>query len=485
MDDVREADRSWWRIPPRDEAEARVRWIGLAVVLSTVLTCAPPLIARAEPRPLMIVLLAVLTASLLIGRRTGRVPVAMDVLDALCFTLVLMISAIPLVGFGIGFQTIWYRCLYSSGARNLLRALLFLFAYSAGPVLWWNVQAQPNPDIFTTALTAGFFTTVSLSIFGWQLAESINAREFSSRRERLIAETGTRLLGATDGERIRQTGWQALESLASFTPGLRVARLIRTSDGLNLDRTTGFPHPPPPGLTSIDRVSELDGGCGWEVLAYDEIPDVSIALGHPGRVPPDVVSTAGSILNQVVLAHRNSETHAELVTQALTDPLTGLANRQGFTEATARLLSGTGDLSVMFIDLDDFKDVNDNLGHAAGDDLLVRVAAMLRSLVRDNDVVARLGGDEFAVLLKGIDERTAGHIAERIVLGLSTLTSGPAGQYAIGASIGLVHSDAQISLPELLVRADVAMYRAKAQGKGRMQTWQPELSPHSELLGRA
>lgn len=471
-----------------------MQWIGLAMVLATVLSCAPPLIQQTSRPVLMALLLATLTLALLFGHRHSRVPPAVDLLGAGCFTLVLMISAVPLVGFGIGFQTIWYHGLLSSGRRTSVRAGLYLVAYAAGAVLWRAVQLNPNPDIFATALSAGTFTTIVLSVFCSQLAYSIRARQASSRRERLISQTGTMLLGGIDTARIKEIAWQALQELAAQTPGLRVARLKRTDAGLEPEQVTGFATGPPalvPLPTGVDLSSGpalravetgLADDCGWSVLAYDEDPDSAVVLGHPGEVPPDVLATAGNILNQVVLACRNSQTHADLLTQALTDPLTALANRQGFTEATARLLRGATELTVMFIDLDDFKHVNDNLGHAAGDDLLVRVAAMLRSLVRDDDVVARLGGDEFAILLRGLDQPTAQGIADRIVLGLSTLASGPAGEYTIGASVGLVHSDGGISLAELMVRADVAMYQAKACGKGRTQSWRPDLLPASDLI---
>jgi len=492
--DAAETERPWWRIPPREQVEARVRWIALVTVLATVASCAPPLIRNSPLPALMVGLLLILTGGLLFGHRHGRVPVAVDVLVAGCFTVVLMISSVPLVGFGIGFQTIWYHGLFSDTRRTVARAGLFLVAYAGGSVLWWSSQWRPNPDVYSTALAAGVFTTITLSIFCSMLAQSIRARAASSRRERLIARTGTQLLGATDTAQIRETAWQAMQALVADSPGLRVARLVRTAEGIVPDRTEGFVAAPAavvPVPTSADLASAqvrqavtagLDEGCGWDVLTYAEFPDTAVALGHPGKVPPDLRSTADSILNQVVLAFRNSRTHAELVTQALTDPLTGLANRQGFTEATARLLNGASNLTVMFIDLDDFKDVNDNLGHAAGDDLLTRVAAMLRSLVRDDDVVARLGGDEFAILLRGIDEATAHGIAGRIVLGLSTLASGPRGEYTIGASIGLVNSEGGLALAELLVRADVAMYQAKAQGKGRVQEWHPALMSHTEQL---
>ncbi|MBT0769400.1 GGDEF domain-containing protein [Kineosporia sp. J2-2] len=484
------SDRASWRLPPHEAVLTRMRWIAMAVVLTTVLGCAPVLVSTADRKLLLVATLAGIAVSLVTGYRLGRLPIAMEVFDVLCFVVVLVFVDIPMVAFGIGFQNIWYRCLFTGGRRALLRAVLYAAAFAAGALLWAAVQVRPDPELVQAYVVAGVLSTFSVTFLGWQLADSLIAREASSRRERLISETGGLLLGATDEARIRQTGWRAIDTLAADTPGLRAVRVARTANGLEFGRASGFMSLPPAFVSVTDDVglgspqmrglltAVLEDGCVWELLVYDELPGVAFALGHPRRVPPDVVATAASILNQVLLAHRNSVAHAELLSQALTDPLTGLANRQGFTEATGRLLAEPGLFTVMFIDLDDFKNVNDNLGHAAGDDLLMRVAVLLRGLVRDGDVVARLGGDEFAVLLSGTDEETARRIAGRIVLGVSGLRSGPDGEYTIGASIGLVTAGSGIGLPELLVRADVAMYQAKAQGKGRMQTWRPGLLPN-------
>ncbi|MDP9830830.1 GGDEF domain-containing protein [Kineosporia succinea] len=455
------------------------------VILGTVAACAPPLVLASGQKAFMAATLLVLAASLVVGYRRARAPVAADVLDAGCFTLVLVFSQVPLVAFGIAFQTILYRGLYTSSRRALLRTVLYLLSFVVGVPLWAQAQPEADPRIFRAALVAGLLSTATVSFFGWQLAVSIAAREASARRERLISRTGQELLGALDEARIRVIGLRAIEALVADTPGLRAVSVRRDDQGVKITSSAGFlartPErlPPAGDLGSPAFWRPLGEDCHWEPLIYDETPTEAVALGFPGPVPKDVTATAGSILNQVLLAYRNSLAHSELRVQALTDPLTGLVNRTGFTEATGQVLShpDPGPVSVLFIDLDDFKEVNDNLGHAAGDALLVRVAALLQSLVRTDDVVARLGGDEFAVLLRGIDEDAAARIAERVVLGTSMLTSGPDGEYTIGASIGLVRGEPGAGLEDLLIRADLAMYEAKGRGKGRLQAWRPELRP--------
>lgn len=161
----------------------------------------------------------------------------------------------------------------------------------------------------------------------------------------------------------------------------------------------------------------------------------------------------------------------ELLRQARHDPLTGLANRTLLLErleaAAARRARSRGGFSVLMVDLDGFKQVNDLGGHAAGDDVLKVIADRLNQLVRRTDTVARVGGDEFVVLCTDTDPDHANAVAERVVAVLAEPVVGPWGTAAIGASVGVAHADDALANPEeLLRRADLAMYEAKRQGKG-------------------
>ena len=165
---------------------------------------------------------------------------------------------------------------------------------------------------------------------------------------------------------------------------------------------------------------------------------------------------------------------ARLRHQANHDPLTGLANRRRFvaeTEAALAARAVPGSIAALFLDLDDFKTVNDSLGHKAGDDLLIAVAERLRADLRDEDVAARLGGDEFGILLVGIpDTDYAATVANRLLAALD-VPIGIAGRIvSVGASIGIAIDSAAVQgVDDLLGAADVAMYGAKAGGKGRYQ----------------
>jgi diguanylate cyclase (GGDEF)-like protein/PAS domain S-box-containing protein len=162
---------------------------------------------------------------------------------------------------------------------------------------------------------------------------------------------------------------------------------------------------------------------------------------------------------------------ARLEHQALHDSLTGLANRDLFMDrmehALARTDRSDGCHSVIFLDLDGFKAVNDELGHAAGDELLVETARRVRDRVRPGDTVARLGGDEFAVLLEDTDEPLALCVVERIFEELDRPLRLEGKDVTLHASAGVASSSAgRLAADELLRRADEAMYGAKKAGPG-------------------
>ena len=184
---------------------------------------------------------------------------------------------------------------------------------------------------------------------------------------------------------------------------------------------------------------------------------------------------ADAIVGAFVVAHdvtSRRAVEAQLTYRAFHDPLTGLANRALFRDqleqALARDPSGEH-VAVIFVDLDDFKKVNDTQGHAAGDALLVRVAALLLESTRGCDLIARFGGDEFAVLLSRIaqSDHVSG-VAARIAAALRRPIGLPMRAVVVGASLGIAHGRPGITADDLLRDADLAMYRAKASGKGNL-----------------
>jgi len=167
--------------------------------------------------------------------------------------------------------------------------------------------------------------------------------------------------------------------------------------------------------------------------------------------------------------------------QATHDPLTGLPNRWLFSLQLQHALARTGrsgrQVAVMFLDLDDFKNINDSFGHATGDALLVQVGARMRNMLRQHDTLARLGGDEFAILLSDlVDADEAVKVANKLLLTLQASYQLNEQELYSGASLGLAFfpSDAQ-DCDTLLRYADLAMYQAKAAGRGTYACYSREL----------
>ena len=161
---------------------------------------------------------------------------------------------------------------------------------------------------------------------------------------------------------------------------------------------------------------------------------------------------------------------AKLAHQANHDPLTGLPNRTLLAQYVAdRFTPGTSGLACLFLDLDNFKVVNDSLGHTAGDELLTEVAARLRAVVRPGDLVARFGGDEFVVVTENVDQAAAVALAERISVELARPVRLGGVDVRPYASVGVtVQTEEHAAAEELIRDCDIAMYQAKSGGKGRI-----------------
>jgi diguanylate cyclase (GGDEF)-like protein len=161
------------------------------------------------------------------------------------------------------------------------------------------------------------------------------------------------------------------------------------------------------------------------------------------------------------------------------DTLTGLPNRIYLIDRIDKLLQrrrgDTDDIALLYVDLDRFKVVNDTVGHAGGDVLLVEIADRLRDTVRPGDLVSRLGGDEFVVLCEEVhDEVTARVIADRLVAAVSRPIWIHGAPYFVSASVGISRVQPEVTEPEMLLRhADAAMYQAKEAGKSRSQLFEP------------
>jgi diguanylate cyclase (GGDEF)-like protein len=203
---------------------------------------------------------------------------------------------------------------------------------------------------------------------------------------------------------------------------------------------------------------------------------VALGLGTSGDAFYESLYVTGVLALTAVMcswqAHTLEGQRRELALASRTDPLTGTLNRRGFQERAAAEIARAARLdepvSVVLVDLDGFKRVNDEHGHGAGDALLCWVADTLRAGLRPSDAAGRLGGDEFALLLPGIDADAAAEVAERLRGELSVRTMA---SFGVAGSVSPHDSDA------LIVAADVALYRDKKLGRAGVRRV-------SELLGR-
>jgi len=179
---------------------------------------------------------------------------------------------------------------------------------------------------------------------------------------------------------------------------------------------------------------------------------------------------------------------AELLHQAFHDSLTGLANRALFRDRVDHALAHSARelerIGILFIDLDDFKAINDTQGHATGDRVLQRVASTLLNATRGCDTVARLGGDEFAVLLERVNQDEGPEVAaQRIVNALARpIETEPGRCVTVGASIGIAMQDRAEDREDLLRNADVALYEAKTRSRGRWVVYDPAM--HAALVDK-
>ncbi|WP_019500248.1 putative bifunctional diguanylate cyclase/phosphodiesterase [Pseudanabaena sp. PCC 6802] len=246
------------------------------------------------------------------------------------------------------------------------------------------------------------------------------------------------------------------------------------------------------GLTLIGRLSEIDETLKAVVIsAYGDIPNIRKAMNRGAfdflTKPIDFQDLEVTIQKTLECVHQSREklyqiqkAQEELFHAAYYDALTGLPNRNWFSECIARLIEQTNQgmdrlYALLFIDLDRFTLINDSLGHAIGDALLVEVAERLKVCLREPDTVVRLGGDEFGILLENVkDSHCAIAVAKRIqellaqpfnLEGLEIFS-----EASIGIALGIQNYQRS---EELLHDADVAMNWAKAQGKGRYEVFDP------------
>ncbi|MEU4242297.1 GGDEF domain-containing protein [Actinoplanes sp. NPDC026619] len=385
----------------------------------------------------------------------------------------------PVAGTALALATTVVLSLYGStrlwaarviGAVIAVPAAVAISPDSGGRLMTWNSPTVLGvlPQILLMAvLTRGIYL-------------SLRRQERTAARESLLARAGHAMLGVTDVEQVREVGRRTADGLVALSPGVVLLVLRRSRGGLVVSTAAGVLDGVRGSRLELRAVAEparltelVPGMREWHVDALGADPEtaeVYIAVGGRRRVHTDVVDSFRNLSHQVVLAENGCHAHAELEHRAHHDELTALPTRAKLQGAIADALNRNpgGTVALLNIDLDDFKQVNDGYGHAAGDELLVAVASRLMTAVRGRGLAARYGGDEFALLLTGLSGRhEADEIAAEVRAHLTAPMALTVATVTVGASVGVAMAEPGITVTELTNRADAAMYTAKTAGKSR------------------
>jgi diguanylate cyclase (GGDEF)-like protein/PAS domain S-box-containing protein len=324
-------------------------------------------------------------------------------------------------------------------------------------------------DLITTQVVLGVAGLLTSLLLAWAL---IAATRRQSAHFRSLVTSSTDLVIVLGGGGCRYVGQSVIDMLD------------RPEEAMLGDGFTHFVHPD--DLASVQAAGHGD--------SHEVVFRMSNKFGEWRHLEAratdlrDDRHVRGVVLNARDVTER-VRLEQELTKQAFHDGLTGLANRALFRDrldqSLARSERSREALAVLLVDLDGFKQVNDSLGHDAGDDLLRQVAERFCEVIRPSDTLARLGGDEFALLLEGANEQGAVATANRFLERLSEAVNIAGHEFALGASIGVViHPGGSGHSEELIRHADVAMYAAKEGGRGRCEVFHYDMAREfGELLG--
>ena len=330
-------------------------------------------------------------------------------------------------------------------------------------------------------------TRYALRTLAHQVALALSSAELSAEVHRRASEARFATLVQNSSDLI--TVLDSANTVLYQSPSIE--RVL----GYTVEEVTGRPfeellHPDEQGRL-LRRLTDGAGATGRSEVIDCLLAHKDGSLRHFEILHADLLSdtaVGGIVLNGRDVSERKAF-EEQLAHQAFHDPVTHLANRALFNErvrhAVARTLRDGIGVAVLFVDLDDFKTVNDSLGHATGDRVLLEVAQRVSTSVRAADTAARFGGDEFAILLEDVDDpQVAVETAERILDSLARPLELDNTHLSIRASLGIsvVEPGNPTDADELIRNADAAMYIAKAEGKGGYRLFEPAM--HDRVVAR-
>ena len=469
-------------------ATPATRWLFARLALLSLVLTTPILVATASGPARWAVAAAAmaLAVSWTVGYLRGGAGVVADTADTLAVLVLAVAAQVPTGVFAVLVSALWLRSLDGTTLRAYLRPTAYALALAAGLLLRTQGVADAAPHALEHVLITVpilFVTVVVARRLAWTLIE----RERRDAVAQVHATAVANLIGVTDTATLRRVAQEADQGLCDALPGLRIVKVDAAGQDLLVDSLHGPWAARPARLPSVllgaddalreaerpvaepARLDVLAGEvCAWVALRLPVVPQLGAAswllVGAPRAVPPSAVWVLRNLADHLDLAYSVVRAHDALLERATTDPLTGLANRAAFTAALEAALAdeAQSEVSVLFVDMDDFKAINDRLGHQAGDQVLREVGARLLRAARPDDVCARIGGDEFAVLLPGAGARAAGVAAQRVAAAVRAPLRRAGDVVApLSASVGCATARTGTRPDDLLRRADAAMYEAK------------------------
>ena len=508
--------------PQRDGSAPQLAlFVGSASIAAAIggLVVAIAGLAFAEPRSVLLGLVALVYAIWLatIGVRTELLRQPEIVGKIAAFTLVVVALAAllePAVAFAMAISA-FIPCVLALpflGSRATGGILLVAGAVSFGSFL--AGQLVPRSDRLPRDLAAGMaWLTLALAygfllVVLWEVSRRMKTTAEDLRTVVAMSNDVSRTMdpqlvgdriarhialavGASDcalsywdrvGDRLVTLGYFPTERRTALQPSYSLAEYPETRRVLELARPvivdTIDPNADRNEVAYLKSINQRSMAIVPLIAASTTIGTLELTSERSGAFDARHVEIATMLAGEAAMALENARLYDEIRHQALHDGLTGLANRVLFRDRVIQALERTRGrdgkpFGILFIDLDDFKVLNDTLGHARGDDVLVAAAGRVSASLRPADTAARLGGDEFAVLLEDVgDEETALSIAIRLADALrEPLELGDASP-RIAASIGVALSGtAGETADDLLRNADVAMYAAKASSRGRAEVF--------------
>ena len=479
----------------RHRAILTILWLHAVAIPAMALYQGNDLLHSASEGMLIVVCAAIATPSVLGDRRlTGRLG---QRVRAVATAVGLVASSAALVHLSGGLVEMHFHFFVILGVITLyqdwtvfLTAIVFVAVHHGVVGMLYPQEVYNHPAAWNNPwkwalVHAGFVLAASAAqITAWRFTEDqyrraeIQLRERDQRFRSLIENSsdGITVIGA-DGSIIYDS--PSVATILGHQPGERAG--LSAFDSIHPDDLVAAR-----SVYAEMLSGELAGTVALEVRARHRDGSWRSLEARVTNLldTPDV---RGIVANFRDVTERK-ELEDQLTHRAFHDPLTELPNRALFLDRISHAIATqkrTGEmLAVMFIDLDDFKTINDGLGHAAGDLVLTEVAGRLQRCLREADTCARLGGDEFGILLEGlVGPGEAYDVGSRLLEAMAEEVTTPTGVAVLNASLGIVISADGGDDPGALVRnADLAMYEAKSQGKGRYSIF--EIGMHDAVVER-